>query len=134
MNAEQTYLFDLNGYILLEQVVPPELVAAANVVLDRFEGVDPAEYPEPLVLGTEKTGQELYISNIMEADPAMLPLMELPEVLDVVETVTGGPWRLNHTYAIYRWGGGYTHMHMHGTPIHPKCQVTAASTCRWCRP
>ena len=122
MNAEQTYLFDLNGYILLEQVVPPELVAAANEVLDRFEGMDPEEYPEPLVLGTEKTDRELYISNIMEADPAMLPLMELPEVLDVVEAVTGGPWRLNHTYAIYRWGGGYTHMHMHGTPVNPKCQ------------
>ena len=122
MNEEQKYVFDLQGYIVLEQVVPPEMVAAGNAVLDRLENMDPQEYPNPLVLGTEKTEQELYISNVMEADETLLPLMELPEVLDVVETVTGGPYRLNHTYAIYRWGGGYTRMHMHGTPINPKCQ------------
>ncbi len=121
MNSEQKYLFDLNGYIVLENVVSPELILAANEVLDRFETMNPEMYPNPLVLGTEKTNQELYISNIMESDPSMLPIMEIPQVLDVVETVTGGPYRLNHTYAIYRWGGGFTLTHGHGVPINPKC-------------
>ena len=122
MNDEQKYLFDLNGYLVLEQVVPPETVDGCNRVLDRFETMDPDDFPEPLVLGEEKTPENLYISNILEADPVFRPLVDLPEVLDVVETVTGGPYRLNQTYTIYRWGGGYTRLHMHGTPVIPKCQ------------
>ena len=122
MTQEQKYLFDLQGYIVLEQIVPPDMVAACNAALDRFETMEPADYPPPLVLGQERSPENLYISNIIEGDDAFLPLMEFPELLDAVECVTGGPYRLNHTYTIYRWGGGYTGMHMHGTPIIPKCQ------------
>ena len=74
------------------------------------------------MLGTERTEKELYISNILEADSTFNTLIDIPEVLNVVQGVTGGPYRLNHTYTIYRWGGGYTGLHMHGTPIIPKCQ------------
>ena len=106
MTDEQKYMFDLQGFIVLKNVVPQEVIAKCNVVLDRFEDMDPADYPSPLCLGTEKTEKELYISNILEGDRAFVPLVDIPEVLDVVETVTGGPYRLNHTYTIYRWGGG----------------------------
>lgn len=122
MTEEQKYLFDLQGYIVLEDVVPQSVVKACNKALDPLENMPPEDYPPPLCLGTPKTEQELYISNILEADPVFNPLIDLPEVLDVVEGVTGGPYRLNHTYTIYRWGGGYTGLHMHGTPIIPKCQ------------
>ncbi|MBT4140242.1 MAG: hypothetical protein HOE48_20165 [Candidatus Latescibacteria bacterium] len=122
MTDEQKYVFDLNGYIVLENVVPNKVMEACHKALDRFEDMDPEEFPEPLCLGKRKTAQELYISNILEGDSAFVPLIDLPEVLDVVETVTGGPYRLNHTYTIYRWGGGYTGVHMHGTPMIPKCQ------------
>ena len=121
MNAEQIYLFDLQGYVVLKGVVPPQLVAEVNEVLDRFEEVAPADYPPPLALGPEHSDNSLFISNILEGDPALRPLIDLPPVIDVISTVTGGPYRLNHTYAIYRWGGGYTGLHMHGTPIQPKC-------------
>lgn len=122
MTDEQKYLFDLQGYIVLKGVVPNEVMDTCHKALDRFEDMDPADFPAPLCLGKPKTEQELYISNILEGDPAFIPLIDLPDVLDVVETVTGGPYRLNHTYTIYRWGGGYTGLHMHGTPIIPKCQ------------
>jgi hypothetical protein len=122
MTDEQKYLFDLQGYIVLKNVIPPALIEACNNVLDRFEDMPPGEYPPPLCLGTTKTEKELYISNILEADSALVPLIDIPEVIDVIKGVTGGPYRLNHTYTIYRWGGGYTELHMHGTPIIPKCQ------------
>ena len=122
MTDEQKYMFDLQGYIVLKDVVPKDVIAKCNEALDRFEGMDPENYPEPLCLGKEKTEKELYISNILEGDRAFVSLIDLPDVLDVVETVTGGPYRLNHTYTIYRWGGGFTGLHMHGTPIIPKCQ------------
>ena len=122
MDAQQQYLFDLQGYIALKGVVPAAVIAACNQVLDRFEIMEEADYPPPLCLGDQRTQQNLYISNILEGDEVLRPLIDIPAVLDVVATVTGGPYRLNHTYAIYRWGGGYTGLHMHGTPIIPKCQ------------
>ncbi|MBT3342740.1 MAG: hypothetical protein HN712_10795 [Gemmatimonadetes bacterium] len=122
MNDEQKYLFDLQGYIVLEGVVPASVLVAANAALDRFEAMEASDYPPPLTLGQERTPENLYISNIIEGDDDFLPFMDLPAVLDVVQTVTGGPYRLNHTYTIYRWGGGVTRLHMHGTPIIPKCQ------------
>ena len=122
MTEEQTYLFDLQGYVVLKGVVPKHVVAACNNALDRFENVPPETFPPPLCLGTQKTDQELYISNILEADPAFVPLIDLPEVLPIIARVTGGPYRLNHTYTIYRWGGGFTGLHQHGTPIISTCQ------------
>jgi ectoine hydroxylase-related dioxygenase (phytanoyl-CoA dioxygenase family) len=122
MTEEQKYIFDVQGYIVLKNVVPQPVIAACNQALDRYENLPLAEYPPPLCLGTERTEQELYISNILEGDPAFRPLVDIPEVLDVVAEVTGGPYRLNHTYTIYRWGGGFTRLHMHGTPIISKCQ------------
>ena len=122
MTDEQKYLFDLQGYIVLKNVVPPSVVEACNAALDGFENMPPEEFPPPLCLGTQKTEKELYISNILEGDSAFIPLIDLPEVLSIIAGVTGGPYRLNHTYTLYRWGGGYTGLHMHGTPIIPKCQ------------
>ena len=122
MTEEEKYLFDLQGYIVLKGVVPQDVVEQCNAALDRFEKMDSAEYPPPLVLGDQQTESNLYISNIMEGDGVFFQLVDLPKVLDVVETVTGGPYRLNHTYVIYRWGGGYTPLHMNATPILPKCQ------------
>ncbi|MFT5089039.1 MAG: hypothetical protein ACI906_003460 [Candidatus Latescibacterota bacterium] len=122
MNAEQKYLFDLQGYIVLPGVLSPDLLRSCNEILDYYEDLDEPEYPSPLCWGQQRTKENLYISNILEADPVFEELIDMPPVLDVVAEVTGGPYRLNHTYTIYRWGGGFTGLHMHGTPIIPKCQ------------
>ena len=122
MNATQRYVFDLQGYLVLKGVVPAAILQACNAALDRFEHLSETEYPPPLYRGQERSEQNLYISNIIEGEDVFLDLMDIPTVLDAVETVTGGPYRLNHTYTIYRWGGGYTGLHMHGTPIISKCQ------------
>ena len=122
MDAEQQYIFDLQGYIVLKGVVSKAVVKACNEALDRFEAMDESQLPPPLCYGTSRSEQNLYISNILEGDEVFRPLIDIPEVLDVVAEVTGGPYRLNHTYTIYRWGGGFTGLHMHGTPIISKCQ------------
>ena len=51
MDQEQKYLFDLQGYIVLEQIVPPEMVAACNAALDRFEAMDPGGLPTAVGIG-----------------------------------------------------------------------------------
>jgi hypothetical protein len=127
MTDEQKYLFDLRGYLVLDQVVPAAVLAACNQALTGFEKQEPETYPPPLCLGQDRTDENLYISNILEGDPAFRPLIDLPVVTDVIETVSGSTYRLNHTYTIYRWGGGYTGLHMHGTPIIDKCQYRCES-------
>ncbi len=122
MTEEQKYLFDLQGYIVLKGVLPPSVVEKCNKSLDRFEDMPPQDFPYPLCLGTPKTEKELYISNILESDTAFNFLIDIPEVLSIVQGVTLGSYRLNHTYTIYRWAGGYSGLHGHNTPVSYKCQ------------
>lgn len=51
MDAEQKYLFDLQGYLLLKDVVPPAFVEACNRALDRYETMNPSASVAP-VFGT----------------------------------------------------------------------------------
>ena len=132
MTPEQTYMFDLQGFVVLRNVVPPAAIANANAALDRFEELAPpvgsgavandstsaGDLPHPCVLGDERTDSNLYISNILEGDlAAFTPFMDIPQVLGVIQDTAGGPWRLNHTYSICRWGGGQTSLHGAGTPV-----------------
>lgn len=120
MDDAQRYLFDLQGYIVLKSVVPMPIINACNRVLDRIEKLEPGQYPQGVVLGKPRTPSELYITNIVQADPALHQLIDLPEIIDVIAKVSLNLYRLNHAYAIYRWGTGYTYLHMGATPLHPK--------------
>ena len=135
MTEAEKYLFDLQGFVVLRQVVPPECIRAANAALDRFEalappvgtgGTDAAStaaggLPAPCVLGDVRTESNLYISNVLEGDPAAFArFMEVPEVLGVISDTAGGSWRLNHVYSICRWAGGQTGLHGAGHPVNLK--------------
>lgn len=130
MSEEDTYMFDLQGFIVLRQVVPQHVIQAANRALDRLEQLAPpcgtgssaaGDLPVPCVLGDERTQSNLYISNVLEGDLcAFAPFIDVPEVLGVIADTAGGSWRLNHTYSICRWGGGQTMLHGAGTPVNLK--------------
>jgi ectoine hydroxylase-related dioxygenase (phytanoyl-CoA dioxygenase family) len=113
-------MFDTLGYVVLKQALSPDTVATLNAVLDRLEAADPADYPAGVCLGKERQADALYLSNIVEADPAFYDLIDHPAVLPIIKHVMLGLYRLNHTNAIYHWGGGYTYLHMAGSPLHPK--------------
>eukprot|EP01052_Picozoa_sp_SAG31_P048794 SAG31_NODE_10377_length_1146_cov_1.239733_1_plen_245_part_01 len=127
LTQEQTYLFDLHGFLVLKQVVPPETIRVANRAMDEMELRAPpvgtqataaGDLPFPCVLGDERTEDNLYISNIMEGNlSAFAPFMDVPEVLGCVSDVSMGNYRLNHTYSISRWRGGQTMLHGAGTPV-----------------
>jgi ectoine hydroxylase-related dioxygenase (phytanoyl-CoA dioxygenase family) len=120
LDPDQRYWFDVQGYLVLKNVLPDTLIDTLNQVLDRFETMDEANYPPPLSCGRPRDAHSLYLSNVVEADPALYPLIDLPAVLSIVRDVSLGLFRLNHTYALYHWGGAVTLPHMGGTPIHPK--------------
>ena len=119
------YLFDLQGYVVLKNVLPQETVARISAQLDEMEPKAESELPPHVVCSKPRTPEELYISNIAEAGPDYEALIDHPEVLDVISDVSLGLYRLNHTYAIYHWKNGVTPLHMAGTPIHPKAHYEA---------
>ena len=92
MRAEQLYLFDLQGYIVLKQVVHADVLESCNAALDRFEQMDPAAYPAPLQLGDQRTDSTLFISNILEGDAAFRPLIDLSDVAEAA-TASSSPRR-----------------------------------------
>jgi hypothetical protein len=127
MNQAQKYLFDLQGYLVLENLLPLDFIEACNGILENLEAAPLQAYPEGIVQSKPRTNNELYLSNILQADPLLHRLIDVPEVIDVVREVSRGLFRLNHTYSISHWGDGYTHLHMGGTPIHPKASYTCAN-------
>jgi ectoine hydroxylase-related dioxygenase (phytanoyl-CoA dioxygenase family) len=120
LDPTERYWFDVQGYVVLKNVLSSAQVDELNRVLDRYETMDPADYPAPLALGRARDENTLYLSNVVEADPALYPLIDHPAIVPIVRDVSLGLFRLNHTYALYHWGGAYTRPHMGGAPLHPK--------------
>jgi ectoine hydroxylase-related dioxygenase (phytanoyl-CoA dioxygenase family) len=126
MNDEQKYLFDLKGYIVCKGVVPLDIIDSSRKLVDQLLDMDPKDLTHPVrqfnEIETENSKSERYgISNILEADPAFHYFVDIPEVIDIVDNVSGyDTYRLNHTYSIKSKGSGvYTSFHFNGTPIVP---------------
>mgnify|MGYP000686282954 CR=1 FL=1 len=120
MNDKQKYLFDLNGFVLLKNIIPPEQVHKINTLMTELEELDPLILPPNIVQSKPRTAEELYLSNIVEADPSVAALIDLDPVIEIIRFVTRGLFRLNHTYSISHWKNSQTPLHMGGSPIHPK--------------
>lgn len=125
MDDAQRYMFDLQGYAVIKNVLPSAQVARLKEILDELERRPAAKLPPHVVESKPRTEKMLYISNIIEAAPEFHALIDVPEVIDVVREVSLGLFRLNHTYAIYHWKDAMSSLHMAGTPIHPKASYTA---------
>jgi len=100
--------------------VPLDTIKEINAVLDRLERLPPEQFPRGVSHGKPRSESELYISNIVQADPVFHQFIDFPPVISIVKEITLGLFRLNHTNAIMRWGNGFTYMHMHNRPMHPK--------------
>jgi len=125
MDDKQRYLFDLQGYVVLKNVVPAERIRRLKEILDELEICPADRLPPHVVQSKPRTEKELYYSNIVEAAPEFHALIDVPEVIDIVREVSLGLFRLNHAYAIYHWKDAVTPLHMAGTPIHPKASYLA---------
>lgn len=125
MDDTQRYLFDLQGYLILRNVLSAEQIAGLKRILDTLESCPAERLPPHVMPSKPRTERELYLSNIVEAAPEFHDLIDIPEVIDVIREVSLGLFRLNHTYAIYHWKDAVTPLHMAGTPIHPKASYMA---------
>jgi hypothetical protein len=120
MTEEQKYLFDLQGFIVLKNIIPQKTVKEVNEEMTRLSNMNETELPVGVCHGKQRKTDELYLSNIVEAGPIFHQFIDQEDCIPIISEVSLGLFRLNHVYAIYRWGGGYTYMHCQNRPMHPK--------------
>lgn len=116
MNEEEKYLFDLRGYLVLEDVLTPDEVAAANAALDGhglWEGANTLGYP---LLKQYNP----YIANagpLHLSPPPVRSLMSHPTVLPYLAEVLGEDLRYDEGQVLYaRQGAGALILHNGNTP------------------
>jgi hypothetical protein len=126
MDELTRYLLDLQGFVVLKSVLPSPLVRRIELSLDALDAAEArGDLPPHVSASKPRTGEELYLSNIVEAGPEFEPLIDIAPVIDVVRDASLGLFRLNHTYSIHHWKNAITPLHMGGTPIHPKAHYEA---------
>lgn len=106
MTEEERYGFDLQGYMVIENAIPPDALAAMNGWLDAQQAIGAnwqAAYPSLLNWG-----------------PEFRALLDNAKVLPILIELLGDQLRLDHDYAIFSEAGDSgMGLHGGGTPYDP---------------
>ena len=97
MTDEEKYLFDLQGYLVIENAIEPEALAAMNTWIDAQAEKDTRFYGQP--------GND-HIENVLTWAPEFRSLLDNPRVLPYLKEILGDTLRLDHDYAIFLQPGG----------------------------
>lgn len=117
------YEFDLNGYVILKNVIEKKKIHKANRLIKGIEKLKSSDLPEGCFFGKKKNSEELYISNILSINKLFEDLASLPIFMKLIKRVTGNSnfFRLNHAVAMTKLKKNtYTYLHMGNLPHHPK--------------
>lgn len=110
MTPRQRYRFDLDGYLVIEDALDEDEVAALNDL------IDDQELPPP----TEETGSGRRFGDYFEWGQPFVDLLDHEAIAPVLYDLLGPKARLDHYYGIYMEAGGETlHLHGGGTPYDP---------------
>ena len=118
---EFDYEFDLNGYVVLRNIISKNKINKINRILSSLEKKKESELPHNVLFGKKKNKSEAYLSNILAADKEFEKLATIPKILNIMKHVTSNFFRLNHTVAMTKFKKNtYTYLHMGNLPNHPK--------------
>ena len=110
MTAEEKF-FDLQGYIVIKNVLTTEEVAEINEISDR---IFPRDYGDED--NVKKTGGLRRTGNISKWDPACQRLIDHPNVTSYLNELLGPTFRLDHDYCIFMCRSGEQKGVLHGGP------------------
>ena len=97
MNEAEIYEFDLNGYIVFRDLIPPADVTKMNAILD-----------------ANLTSETRDHFGFVQWDPIFLELMAHPRTLGIMRTIIGDWLRLDHAYSIQLDADSDVHENLHG--------------------
>ncbi|MBI3962891.1 MAG: phytanoyl-CoA dioxygenase family protein [Deinococcus sp.] len=141
MTPEEKYRFDLNGYLVIEQALPPELVAELNQAVDEIEalGDDLTPYGATLTKlqdniyfagggETRKDGLVDYsIGNLLAFGGPFETLIDLPNILPYIAELIGTDYRLDAASILSRSRGGGTRFHHCSAELLPYCEYAVVN-------
>ena len=109
MNDVQKYLFDLQGYLIIEDALSADEVAAMNDLIDS------QNLPAP----GPASGSARF-SNFLTWGQPFCDLLDQPKLMPLLKVILGDGFRLDHYYGIYMDAGtGAINLHGGGTPYDP---------------
>jgi hypothetical protein len=104
MTEEEKYLFDLQGYLVVEDALTAEEVGALNAILDGKL----AEHPE-------REGTRFRFGNLLSWGEPYRRLIANPRMTPYLAALLGEPYRLDHDYLdVIRTGLGPIGATLHG--------------------
>lgn len=117
VNDRDRYLFDLQGFLVVEAALSPGQIATLNTVLDQVVEHQPNS--------SDVSAQScLRFDHLLSWGQPYLDLIDLPTVTPYLTALLGSRFRLDHTYVhLIRYGLGPIGAELHGggTPFDP-CQ------------
>lgn len=112
MENWQKYLFDLNGYLVLDNVLTADHCGRLVEELYRLSEVPNDQLPGGVA--HDETGPgELRLADITSVGPVFADLIDLPPVIDVLKEVIHRELRLEISYAFIR-KNGFSGLDLHG--------------------
>jgi len=111
MNAEEKYLFDLMGFIVVKQVLSREEVGELNELLDSYDLWRKAESgEEPAWINDANF---MTVGALHKWDEPFRRLLAHPKVLPYLTTLVGPKFRYDHGHALLMRPGS-KHLGLHG--------------------
>jgi ectoine hydroxylase-related dioxygenase (phytanoyl-CoA dioxygenase family) len=118
LTQEERYLFDLMGYVVLEQVLSQEELAELNSLVDSRNVWE--EERRKRAEGPHFNELKMHIGPLLDWGEPFRRLMSHPTILSALRELIGEKMRLDHEYAIFmKQGGGENQLHGGGTPYDP---------------
>ena len=121
MNQREKFLFDLNGYLVLEDVLSPDEVAAANAAVEHHADLignrDPGLSEDAVGLRGDEGRGEFQQNPLTFDRPWCDPFRRMlahPRVIDVFNEVLGPGFRLDHGPVLIRMRHGTEGHRLHG--------------------
>jgi len=109
MNETERYKFDLQGYLILEDMLTGDEVAELNQLIDA------KNLPEP---GLQFSGAEF--EDFLTWGAPFCNLLDHPRLMPYLKVILGDGFRLDHYYGIYmRAGTEQLNLHGGNTPYDP---------------
>ncbi len=111
MNEFERYLFDLQGFLVIEDVLSNEEIAALSKLLDK-----------QIALKNQPETSKLRFDSLLSWGKPFLNLIDNPRITPYLSELLGGKFRLDHDYLhIIRQGIGPIGCYLHGggTPFDP---------------
>jgi ectoine hydroxylase-related dioxygenase (phytanoyl-CoA dioxygenase family) len=128
MTDEEKYLFDLQGYLHVPQVLEDNVVSQSNREIDDLLSMQVDQLPghaekHENCSADSVNGTDVEITNVAECGPLFETLIDHSKVMPYIrEMINHHSLRMTHAYAIIRSKGDATPLHRGRFPVAGQCR------------